>query len=65
MIDGIELPAPPIANSLEYGLPDKGADYLLRIFSGEYADVERTVEIFSGIKTIQPIAVSLKPERRI
>ena len=65
MIDSIELPAPPLVNSLDYSLPDKGASYLLRIFSGEYADVERDVEIFSGIKTIQPIAVTLRPDRRI
>ena len=63
IIDGVELPAPPVANSLNYELPDKGAAYKLRSFSPEYENIERDVEIFSGIKTIQPIYVSLKPDR--
>ena len=65
IIDGIELPAPPVENSLDYALPDKGTEYSLRSFSGKYADVLRPVEIFSGIKTIQPILVTLKQEERI
>ena len=63
IIDGIELPAPPIENSLEYELPDKAASYLLRTFSPDYVDSERAVEIFGGIKTIQPLYMTLKTER--
>ena len=63
IIDGIELPAPPVENSLEYALPDKAASYILRTFSPEYADSEREVEIFGGIKTIQPLYMILKTER--
>lgn len=63
IIDGVELPAPPVVNSLNYELPDKGAGYKLRSFSPEYEDIERDVEIFSGIKTIQPIYVRLKSEK--
>lgn len=63
IIDGIELPAPPAENSLEYALPDKAATYILRTFGPEYADSEREVEIFGGIKTIQPLYMILKTER--
>jgi N-acetylmuramoyl-L-alanine amidase len=63
IIDGIELPAPPVENSLEYELPDKAASYLLRTFSPDYEDSERAVEIFGGIKTIQPLYMTLKTER--
>ena len=63
IIDGIELPAPPVENSLEYALPDKAASYILRTFSPDYADTERAVEIFGGIKTIQPLYMTLKTER--
>ena len=65
IIDGIELPAPPVENSLEYALPDKAATYLLRTFSPDYADSRRTVEIFSGIKTIQPLYMTLKTEGQV
>ena len=63
IIDSIELPAPPTENSLEYALPDKSADYILRTFSPEYENGDRTVDIFSGIKTIQPLYMILKMER--
>lgn len=62
MIDGIELPAPPVENSLEYALPDKAANYILKTFSSEYQDSERVVDIFGGIKTIQPLYMTLKTE---
>ena len=62
IIDGIELPAPPVENSLEYALPDKAASYTLKTFSADYAESQRRVDIFGGIKTIQPLYVSLKRE---
>ena len=60
MIDGIELPAPPRENSLEFDSPDKVAVYKLRAISSDYEELEREVEIFDGIKTIQPLAMQLK-----
>lgn len=63
IIDGIELPAPPTENSLEFGLPDKAASYVLKTFSPDYADTERIIDIFGGIKTIQPLYMTLKTEK--
>ena len=60
IIDNIELPAPPRENSLEFDSPDKVAVYRLRATLPEYEVLERAVEIFDGIKTIQPLAMQLK-----
>ena len=60
MIDGIILPAPPRENSLEFDSPDKVAVYKLKAISPDYEELERAVEIFDGIKTIQPLAMILK-----
>ena len=57
IIDGIELPAPLRDNSLSFILPDKAAIYYLRTLSSEYEDVEREIEIFDGIKTVQPLSL--------
>lgn len=62
IIDGIILPAPPPERSLEYGEAEKAAIYILKTFSSDYSDSERTVEIFGGIKTIQPLSMVLKNE---
>ncbi len=60
MIDGIELPAPPRINSLEFDSPDKVAVYKLKTINSDYEELERAVEIFDGVKTIQPLAMQLK-----
>ena len=60
VIDGIELPAPPGENSLDFDSPDKGAIYGLRAILSGYEELERSVEIFDGVKTIQPLAMLLK-----
>ena len=60
LIDGIELPAPPRINSLEFDSPDKVAVYKLRAISPDYRELSRAVEIFDGVKTIQPLAMQLK-----
>lgn len=60
IIDGIELPAPPRENSLEFDAPDKVAVYKLRAALDGYEDLDRAVEIFDGIKTIQPLAMQLR-----
>ena len=62
IIDGIELPAPPRGNSLDFVLPDKAATYLLQTVNGEYAQIARKIEIFDGIKTIQPLSLMLSRE---
>lgn len=60
MIDGIELPAPPRINSLEFDSPDKVAVYKLKAINSDYEELSRAVEIFDGVKTIQPLAMRLK-----
>ena len=60
MIDSIELPAPPRGNSLDFLLPDKTATYILRTINSQYEDIEREIEIFEGIKTIQPLSMNLR-----
>ncbi len=58
IIDGIILPAPPIRNSTEYGKPDSTAFYLLEANKDKFDKIERQIEIFSGIKTIQPLQMT-------
>ena len=60
IIDNIELPAPPRVNSLEFDSPDKVAVYKLRAVLQGYEELVRAVEIFDGIKTIQPLAMQLR-----
>ena len=60
IIDNIELPAPPRENSLEFDSPDKVAIYKLRAVLQGYEELVRAVEIFDGIKTIQPLAMQLR-----
>ena len=60
IIDNIELPAPPRENSLEFDSPDKVAIYKLRTVLPGYEELVRAVEIFDGIKTIQPLAMQLR-----
>ncbi len=60
IIDGIELPAPPRSNSLEFVLPDKSAEYILKTVTSEFDDIERAIEIYDGIKTIQPLSLNLR-----
>lgn len=57
IIDRIRLPAPPIINSLSSRMPDNTAVYTVRAFSPDYDDITRLVEIFEGIKSIQPLAM--------
>ena len=59
VIDGITLPAPPRINSLDFDSPDKVAVYKLRAEKKGYRDIFRAVEIFDGVKTIQPLAMVL------
>ncbi len=58
IIDGIELPAPPIENSTEYGKPNKTAVYLLTVKKNGFDTIERLLELYDGIKTIQPLRMT-------
>ena len=60
IIDNIELPAPPRDNSLNFIMPDKAAVYQLRTLNPEHDDVDRQIEIFEGIKTVQPLSLTLR-----
>ena len=60
IIDDIELPAPPRGNSLEFIMPDKAASYILRTVNSAYEDTERQIEIFEGIKTVQPLSLVMR-----
>lgn len=59
IIDGIRLPAPPALNSLSPGLPDRYASYALYVYHPSYGESEYTVDIFEGIKTVQPLRLTL------
>ena len=59
IIDGIELPAPPVENSLSPGLPDRYATYSLYVYHPSYGESEHTVDIFEGIKTVQPLRLNV------
>ena len=58
IIDGIELPAPPVENSTEYGRPNKAAIYILSAKKKGYDTIEREIEIYDKIKTIQPLRMT-------
>ncbi|MEE0968631.1 MAG: N-acetylmuramoyl-L-alanine amidase [Clostridia bacterium] len=58
IIDGIKLPAPPKENSTEFGKRDSTALYLLTATKDRYDTIERQIEIFSDIKTIQPLQMT-------
>ena len=58
IIDGIKLPAPPASNSTDYGKPDRTALYLLTAKKDLFDTIERQIELFSGIKTIQPLQMT-------
>jgi N-acetylmuramoyl-L-alanine amidase len=60
IIDGIKLPAPPIVNSLSSHMPENTAVYTVKAFEPNYNDITRSVEIFEGIKSIQPLAMTPK-----
>lgn len=55
IIDPIILPAPPVETSLSANLPDKTVIYRLDAYKDGYEPMTRSVEMFEGIKTIQPL----------
>lgn len=58
IIDAIELPAPPKENSSGYGRPDSTAVYLLSAKKRGFDPIERELELYDGIKTIQPLRMT-------
>ena len=59
IIESIVLPAPPRDTTLEYGRPDKTAVYVLEAEKKGFISIRRDVEIFEGVKTIQPLRMNL------
>ena len=62
IIDGITLPAPPLADSLTPNGPVTTAVYDLRAEHPAYRTVQTKLEIFEGITAIQPLQLLLKEE---
>ncbi len=63
IIDGIELPAPPRENSLVFLTPDKTAVYDMTALFDGVAPQKSSVEIYEGIKSIQPIIIGAEDDR--
>ena len=57
IIDSIELPAPPRENSLVFLTPDKTAEYDMTAAYEGVAPQRSKVQIYEGIKSIQPILI--------
>lgn len=62
IIDGVELPAPPRGNSLSSSLPDKTVTYLLNADIPSYLPIAIDINVYEGIKTIQPLSMMLEVE---
>ncbi len=63
MIDDIELPAPPRENSLVFLTPDKAAEYDMTALYGDVLPQSSKVQIYEGIKSIQPILIGAEAEK--
>ncbi len=55
IIDFIPLPAPPRSNSLTPSTPDKYTEYELTARHPEYIAIDTEIEVYDGIKTVQPL----------
>lgn len=62
IIDSIVLPAPPRGQSLSPGQPDPSATYRLHAELPQYLPLDTTVDIYEGVKTVQPIQLRLRME---
>ncbi len=60
IIESVELPAPPRENSLVYEAPDKQARYRVTADRVGFEDAVYEINIYEGVKTIQPIVLFLK-----
>lgn len=63
IIDDIELPAPPRENSLVFLTPDKTAEYDMTALYEGVAPQRSKVQIYEGIKSIQPILIGSEADR--
>ena len=59
IIESIVLPAPPRDTTLEYGRPDKTAIYVLEAEKEGFIPIRHDIEMFEGVKTIQPLRMKL------
>ena len=62
LVDAIALPAPERQQSVEPGEPHPDAAYQLVARHPEFETVTATVNIFPGIKTVQPVQLQLREE---
>ena len=62
VLDGITLPAPPRLESQEPGQQDPYATYLLRAELTSFQTMEVPVDVFHGVKTVQPVQLYLGRE---
>lgn len=62
LVDAIALPAPELQQSVEPGEPHPDAAYQLVARHPEFEPVTATVNIFPGIKTVQPVQLQLRGE---
>ena len=60
LIDPITLPAPDRSQSLSPGDANPSATYTVRAEHPDFQPVEATVDLYQGIKTVQPIQLRLK-----
>ena len=58
IIDGIELPAPPASTTQVPEGRDRYASYELHFFHNTYGEGSATVDIFDGVKTVQPLRLN-------
>lgn len=62
LIDGIILPAPPLAASLQPGTARRGAIYQLFASHPDFEPEVYEVEIFDGVNAILPVSLQLPRE---
>ena len=62
IIDSIVLPAPPRDQSLHPGELDPSASYRLHAELPQYLPLDTNVDIYEGVKTVQPIQLRLRLE---
>ncbi len=60
LIDSISLPAPALSQSLHPGDAHPSAVYTVRSKADGFVPMENTVDIFQGIKTVQPLQLRLE-----
>lgn len=62
LVDAITLPAPVLQQSVEQGEPHPDADYDVTAQLPGFETVKAIVNIFPGIKTVQPVQLQLQED---